>query len=93
MIINEAVGFTGKDPHFLRAATIFYIEEVLWHRDADPYRILGLNPSASIDVVSSHRKVLRDWLTGPNDKQDRAADLDRLRFACQIVDSGSAAPS
>jgi hypothetical protein len=88
-VINDAVGFTGKDPDFLRAATIFYIEEILWCPDAEPYRVLGLNPSASIDVAGSHLSVLLDWLAGANDRHDPAADLDRIRFAWQSIDSAS----
>jgi hypothetical protein len=84
-VINDAIRFTGKDPHFLQAACIFYIEEILWHRDADPYRVLGLNSDAPFEVVSAHVDVILDWLTGPNDRHAR----DRIRYAWQSIDSAS----
>jgi hypothetical protein len=85
-VINDAVRFTGKDPHFLQAATIFYIEQVLWFADADPHRILGLNPNAPFDVVSAHVEVILDWLSAPKDNRDRAGDLERVRLAWQSID-------
>lgn len=89
-VISEAVRLTGKDPHFLQAAIIFYIEEVLWVADADPYRVIGLNPDAPFEVVSRHVDVILDWLSIPKNRRDRASDLARLRFAWQSIDSTSA---
>lgn len=92
-VIGEAVRLTGKDPNFLQAAILFYIEEVLWVADADPYRVIGLNPGASFDVVSRHVDVILDWLTIPANRRDRGSDLQRLRFAWQSIDNAPSSSS
>ena len=84
-ILEHAVGVTGKDPHFLTAAAIFYTEEVLWCRDADAYRVLGLNPVAPLEAVKKHFDTLLDWLANSHDQHHRSHDLGRISFAWQSI--------
>jgi len=92
-VVRQAVSVTGKDPHFLKAAAIFYIEEVLWCRDADAYRVLGLNPGVSLEVVRKNFDVLLDWLANPADQQNRGQDLGRISFAWQAISGKPGLPS
>jgi len=85
--VTEAIGLTGKDPHFLQAAAIYYVEEVVWTDDASPHRIVGLNPGASMHRLSEHVDVLLDWLSAANTGHDRRRELERVRHAWQEIES------
>jgi hypothetical protein len=59
-------GGSQPDPEFaalaspdeLRAAALFFIEQVLLHHDASHYRVLGLEPGASTEQVKEHHRLL-----------------------------------
>jgi hypothetical protein len=91
-VVALAVGATGKDPRFLKAAAIFYIDEVLWGRDADPYRILGANRGAALEVVRRNFDVLVDWLSSP-DQRNRGDDLGRISSAWQVISDSIRLPA
>ena len=87
--VTEAIALTGKDPHFLTAAAIYYIEEVLWAPDASPHRVLGLTSGASFDRLADHLDVLLEWLLAPHAGEDRRPALARVRSAWQAIDSSA----
>jgi hypothetical protein len=40
----------------------FYLREMLFFPDADPYRVLGLSADASDEQVKHHHRLLQQWL-------------------------------
>jgi len=58
--LEEARQLAGKDPLFLYAASNFYVEHVVWTRDADDYRALGSRPDApEAEFVENAQWLLR----------------------------------
>lgn len=80
--LRRAVQLTGKDPTFIRAAAVFYLEEVLGTEGSDDYRVLGLTPDASFDDIAEHTRWLTRWLLPHLGRPDpEAAHLDRVLAA------------
>ena len=80
--LRRAVQVTGKDPTFIRAAAVFYLEEVLGTEGGDDYRTLGLTPDASFDDIAEHTRWLTRWLLPHLGREDpEAAHLDRVLAA------------
>jgi len=52
----------GADPVFLRAASIFFLESVLWMEGGNPFRALGLPPGASQNDIAVAAWTLMLWL-------------------------------
>lgn len=46
----------------LREAAAFYLTQTLFARDADAWRVLGVQPGASQDVLRAHFRLLVHWL-------------------------------
>lgn len=55
---DEAVQLTGATADELREAAIFFIQQVFFARDADHYRLLGLNPGAQLPQIKEHHRLL-----------------------------------
>ena len=53
---------TGQPAGFLVDAARFYLQQVLLRDDADPYRVLGLQPGASRELARRHLRCLLQWL-------------------------------
>jgi curved DNA-binding protein CbpA len=53
---------TKRSPPSIRAAAVFYIQQVLWADDADCYRILGASADASPARLAEHFRWLMKWL-------------------------------
>lgn len=51
-------GFNERDLESLADAARFYIEQTLFRRDADHYRLLGLNPGAEDTQIKEHHRLL-----------------------------------
>ena len=45
-------------PNDLRIAALFFIEQVLLRHDANYFRMLGLNPGASLEQIKEHHRLL-----------------------------------
>ena len=45
-------------PDELKAAAMFFIEQVLFRHDASHYRMLGVEPGASLDQIKEHHRLL-----------------------------------
>lgn len=45
-------------PDELRAAALFFVEQVLLHHDASHYRVLGLEPGATAERIKEHHRLL-----------------------------------
>jgi hypothetical protein len=59
---QAAVAKTGESTQVLVEAARFYLQQVLFRPDADCYRILGIEPSASRATARSHMRWLLKWL-------------------------------
>lgn len=42
----------------LRTAALFFIEQVLFRHDANYFRVLGVNPGASLEQIKEHHRLL-----------------------------------
>lgn len=58
----------------LRKAALFFVEEVLFQREATHYRVLGLNQDATADQVKEHHRLLMRLF-----HPDRSAHSDERR--------------
>ena len=59
-------------PDELKAAALFFIEQVLFRHDAHHYRVLGLEPGASPEQVKEHHRLLMRVFHP--DRENRADD-------------------
>jgi hypothetical protein len=69
----------GESPERLREAAQFYAREVLFHRDADAYRALGVGPDAPSEQIKAHHRLLQLWL-----HPDRQRSEDDSVFAARV---------
>jgi hypothetical protein len=59
---QKAVAKTGEPIAVLIEAARFYLQQVLFRADADCYRILGIEPTASRATARDHMRWLMEWL-------------------------------
>lgn len=84
--LQESVQITGKDPAVVRAAAIFYIQQVLWTSEADHYRVLGLGSDATAAKLAEHLRWLMKWLHPDQGRADvRPAAMARVLRAWDAV--------
>ena len=60
--IAEARAETGEGTQVLRDAANFYIQQVLFAKDASSYRVLGVDRDASDERIREHYRWLARWL-------------------------------
>lgn len=84
--IRTARVMTGRSQAALQEAAGFFIEQVLFHRDANSYRILGASPSAPRGELRRNMALLVKWLH-PDGQERRASrsDLDRSVFIHRVT--------
>ncbi len=59
---EAAVARTGEPAPALIEAAKFYLQQVLFRPEADSYRILGIEPTASRETARNHMRWLMEWL-------------------------------
>jgi hypothetical protein len=59
---QAAAAQTGEPSLVLIEAARFYLQQVLFRPDADCYRILGIQPTASRATARDHMRWLLEWL-------------------------------
>ena len=59
---EAAVEKTGEPTTVVIEAARFYLQQVLFRPEADCYRILGIEPTASRATARSHMRWLLQWL-------------------------------
>lgn len=69
----------GEPVERLREAARFYAREILFHPQADAYRVLGLPADASAERIKAHHRLLQRWL-----HPDRAHAQDDAVFASRV---------
>ena len=85
----KLAGGSAPDPHAaalappdqLRAAALFFVEQVLLHHDASHYRMLGLEPGASTGQIKEHHRLLMRMF---HPDRERHADDWKDAFATRI---------
>ena len=69
--VAAAALITGEPEAEILEAVRFYIQQVLFHEEADAWRVLGLNPGATEAKAREHHRLLQHWLhpdrRGPDD--------------------------
>ena len=60
--LARSAAATNRHPDFLHAATIRYIEKVLWAPKNDHYRALGVAPNARRREIAQHLLWLAKWV-------------------------------
>ena len=60
--VAAASRITGEPPQVVLEAVRFYLQQVLFHEDADAYRVLGLRSDASQAQAREHHRLLQHWL-------------------------------
>lgn len=78
LLAEQARRFGETEPMLLEAAR-FYAREVLFHPQADAYRVLGVDSAASADQIKAHFRLLQLWL-----HPDRARSEDDAVFAARV---------
>lgn len=77
--LAQAVAETQEPPARLVEAARFYAREVLFHPQADAYRLLGANPDADAGTLKRHHRLLQHWL-----HPDRVREAEDAVFAARI---------
>ena len=70
----EAQDLSGRPADVCRQAAIFFIEQILLYSDADSYRVLGSDRSATPSELRNHMALLLKWLH-PDVNRDRHTTL------------------
>ncbi len=78
--LDEAVKFSGKDPHFVKTAAELYVQQILLFSTADSYRILGVRSGVSREEMRTHMRWLMTWL-----HPDRAKANWQTVFASRVL--------
>ena len=84
--LRSAQALTGRSPGALQAAAGFYIEQILFHPQADYYRTLGASVGAPRSELRRNMALLIKWLH-PDGREQRASrsDLDRGIFIHRVT--------
>lgn len=59
---SAAVALTGRSQQLVRQAATFFIEQILFARESDSYRVLGASPQASASELRRNVGLLLRWL-------------------------------
>jgi hypothetical protein len=51
-----------KSPSEMREAAAFYMQQVMFQKDNDSHRILGLNSKSTPQQIKDHKRLLLKWL-------------------------------
>lgn len=77
--LAEASRRLGEPEDRIREAARFYAREVLFHPQADAYRMLGVEADASVERIKNHHRLLQLWL-----HPDRHNGEDDAVFATRV---------
>jgi hypothetical protein len=84
-----AHAYRTHGPEAVRAASAAFLSEVLFARQTDPYRVLGLPQGASLGEVREHKRLLLKWLH-PDRNPDAVERelLSRVIAAAEAIEGG-----
>lgn len=78
-VLAEAAREFGESEARIREAARFYACEVLFHPQADAYRVLGVDSKADAGQIKTHYRLLQQWL-----HPDRRRGGDEAVFATSV---------
>ena len=79
-VTNQASVSEGRSPEMIREAAAFFLEQVLFHADADSYRVLGVTSKASYPELRRNMNLLLQWLHPDLDRREA-----RSVFAAKVT--------
>jgi len=85
---QAAVAKTGQPAEVLIEAARFYLQQVLLRPDADCYRVLGIEPSASRAKARDHMRWLLKWLHPDHNGDWDSVYTERVLKAWREVAAG-----
>jgi hypothetical protein len=77
--------YRAHSPEAVRAASAAFLSVVLFARQTDPYRVLGLQPAAPLSEVREHKRLLLKWLHP--DRNPKAKEHDYLARIIEAADA------
>jgi hypothetical protein len=77
---REAGKINKRVPDANREAAIFFIEQILLASNSDPYRVLGLDDTATTTELRRHMAFLLKWL-----HPDLSSDPHKARLAQRVL--------
>lgn len=86
---ESAASRTGEAQQVLIDAARFYLQQALFRKDADCYRILGVEPVASRATARSHMRWLLQWLHPDRNNSLDAMYAERVLNAWHQVSSAA----
>lgn len=78
--IEDAVRFTGRSRTDIVEAAAFFVEQVMFHPDADSYRVLGASAGATTSDLRRNMALLLRWL-----HPDIENDAERAVFTKKVT--------
>ncbi|HTL13807.1 MAG TPA: DnaJ domain-containing protein [Thermomonas sp.] len=78
-LLQQSARAFGESPQRLQEAARFYVRQVLFHVDADAYRVLGVRADAGPAELKNHYRLLQQWL-----HPDRLESRDDAVFATRV---------
>lgn len=83
-LLEEAASEAGVTPDELRQAICFLIQQLCLAPHATHYRVLGLEPGATIEQIEDHYRSLRSVYHRDHDGQQAAIDLQVLLYPLRL---------
>lgn len=81
--------YMRHNPATVHTACAAFLCEVLFSRQTDPYRVLGLAPGAPLGDVREHKRLLFKWLHPDRNPAAREQEyLARVIAAAEAIESG-----
>jgi hypothetical protein len=77
---NQAAQSVGRARDVVRDASTFFIEQVMFHSNADSYRVLGARPEATVGELRRNMALLLRWLHPDHDRRG-----ERAVFATRVT--------
>lgn len=77
--------YRTHSPEAVRSASAAFLTVVLFGRQTDPYRVLGLPPGASLGNVRENKRLLLKWL-----HPDRNPEAKEQEFLARVIEAAGA---
>lgn len=89
---STEAAYRSHTPEQVRAASAAFLGSILFDRASDPYRVLGLSPSATLDDVRENKRLLLKWLhPDRNPRRQEQEYLARVIEAAEAIEEGRSA--
>lgn len=86
--------YCRHSPEDIRVACAAYLTAVLFDRQVDPYRVLGLAPGARAEDVRENKRLLLKWLHPDRNPSSREQEyLGRVIEAAEAIEEGRTLPA